>query len=65
MKLELNDQERQAVGRALAERKAHLIEMAGDTTQNPEARWPRQLELALIRSVLTKLLSRPSGRRAR
>jgi hypothetical protein len=31
VKLQLNDQERQAVGRALAKRKARLIEMAGDT----------------------------------
>jgi hypothetical protein len=48
LKLELNNQERRAVGRALAERKARLTEMAGDTTLN--ARRSRQLELAVIGS---------------
>jgi hypothetical protein len=65
VKLELNDHERRAVGRALVERKARLIEMAGDTTQNPEARRSGQVESALIRSVLRKLLPHPFGGRAR
>jgi hypothetical protein len=65
VKLELNDQERRAVGRALAERKSRLIETAGDTTQTLNARRSRQCELAVIRSVLRKLLPRPFGGWAR
>ena len=32
VKIELNDQERRALGRALVDRRAHLIEETGDTT---------------------------------
>jgi hypothetical protein len=56
LKLELNDQERRAVARSLAERKARLIEEAGDTTQLPAKRRSRLLELAAITSVLRKLV---------
>ena len=38
MKIELNDQERRAVGRLLTERKALLIEITEDTTQPDAAR---------------------------
>ena len=55
MKLELNDQERIAVGRSLAERKARLIEKAGDTTQPRAAKRSGSLELEAIVSVLRKL----------
>jgi hypothetical protein len=55
LKLELNDQERRAVARSLAERKARLIEEAGDTTQLPGARRSGLLELPAITSVLQKL----------
>jgi hypothetical protein len=58
VKLELNDRERQAVGRALAECKARLIENTGDTTQNPDARRSGLRELAVIGSVQGKLLPR-------
>jgi hypothetical protein len=57
LKLELNDQERRAVSRSLAERKALLIEMAGDTTQSRDARRGGSIELAAITAVLRKLLS--------
>jgi hypothetical protein len=57
LKLELNDQERRAVSKSLAERKALLIEMAGDTTQTQAARRAGSTELAVIASVLRKLLS--------
>ncbi len=57
MKLELNDQERRAVSRSLADRKALLIETAGDTTQTRDARRAGLIELAVIASVLRKLLS--------
>ena len=55
MKLELNDQERIAVGRSLAERKARLIEKAGDTTQPRAAKRSGLLELKVITSVLRKM----------
>jgi hypothetical protein len=55
LKLELNDQERRAVTRSLAERKARLIEDAGDTTQTRTARRSALLELAATVSVLRKL----------
>jgi hypothetical protein len=55
VKLELNDQERRAVGRSLAERKARLIENAGDTTQPRAAKRSGSFELEAIASVLRKL----------
>jgi hypothetical protein len=55
VKLELNDQERRALGRSLAERKTRLIENAGDTTQPRAAKRSGSLELEAIASVLGKL----------
>jgi hypothetical protein len=55
LKLELNDQERRAVGKSLAERKARLIENAGDTTQPRAAKRSGSFELKAIASVLRKL----------
>ena len=55
MKLELDDQERRAVGKSLVERRARLIENTGDTT----LRWAEKrlglLELSVIKLVLRKL----------
>ena len=45
LKIDLNDQERRAVGKSLAERKARLMENAGDTTLPRAARWSGSLEL--------------------
>jgi hypothetical protein len=58
LKLELNEQERRAVGRSLAERKAWLIESVGDTTRPLAARRAGLLELSAIASLLRKLGSR-------
>jgi hypothetical protein len=55
LKLELDDQERRAVGKALAERKARLIENTEDTTQPRTARRSGLFELEAIASVLRKL----------
>jgi hypothetical protein len=55
LKLELNDQERRAVSKSLAERKARLIEDAEDTTKPRAARRLGLLELEAIASVLRKL----------
>jgi hypothetical protein len=55
LKLELDDQERRAVAKSLAERKARLIEEAEDTTQFLVARRSAMLELSAIVSVLRKL----------
>jgi hypothetical protein len=55
VKLELNDQERRVVARALAERKSRLIEMAGDTTQPRAAKRSGLLELKVITSVLSNM----------
>jgi hypothetical protein len=55
MKLDLNDHERRAVGKSLAERKARLIENAGDTTLPRAARRSESLELMAIASILRKL----------
>jgi hypothetical protein len=54
-KLELDDQERRAVGKSLAERKARLIEDAEDTTRSPVAPRSAMLELSVIGSILGKL----------
>ena len=61
MKLELDDQERRTVGRALAERKALLIETTGDMAQTRAARRSALLELAVIVSVQRKLLKHSLG----
>jgi hypothetical protein len=55
LKLELNDQERRAVGKSLVERKMRLIESTEDTTRPVIARQSWLLELAAITSVLRKL----------
>ena len=48
MEVELNDQERRAVGRLLTERKALLIETTEDTTQPDSARRAGSIELSVI-----------------
>jgi len=55
LKLELDDQEHRAVCRSLVERKARLIEEAGDTALHPTARRSRLRELAVVASILRKL----------
>ena len=55
MKIELNDQERQVVGRLLTERKAQLIEITEDTTQPDASRRAGSIELSVIESTLGKL----------
>jgi hypothetical protein len=53
--LELDDQERRAVGKSLVERRGRLIESVEDTTQPRAAKRSGLLELAAIISVLRKL----------
>jgi hypothetical protein len=53
--LELNDQERRAVGRLLAERRAFLIETTEDTTKPDLARRAGSIELPTIIQVIRKL----------
>jgi hypothetical protein len=55
VKIELNDQERRALNRALVERRAHLIESTGDTTQTRARQRAGLLELSAIASILRKL----------
>ena len=55
MKIELNDQERRAVGKALVDRRARLIESTGDTTQTRAKQLAGLLEISAIASVLRKL----------
>jgi hypothetical protein len=55
LKLELNDQERRAVGKSLVERKARLIENSEDTTQPRATQRAGLLELSAIASALRKL----------
>jgi hypothetical protein len=55
LKIELNDQELRALGKALVERKALLIEHAGDTTQPRATQRAGLVELSAIASVLRKL----------
>jgi hypothetical protein len=61
VKLELNKQERRAVIKLLAERKARLIENVGDTTKPPAARRAGLLELTAVASLIRKLGSRKSA----
>jgi hypothetical protein len=63
--IEFNDQERRAVSKSLVERKARLIEIAGDTTQTRATLRSALLELSFVSSVLRKLLARSSSGRAR
>jgi hypothetical protein len=60
-KIELNDQERGALGKALLERKARLIEHTGDTTQPRAMKRAGLLELSAIASVLQKLRRSPAS----
>jgi hypothetical protein len=55
LKIELNDQEKRAVGRLLMERKALLIETTEDTTQPDAERRAGLIELLVIASTLRKL----------
>ena len=58
MEVQLNDQERRAVGRLLMERKALLIETTEDTTQPDTARRAGSIELSVIESIVGKLCLR-------
>jgi hypothetical protein len=58
LEIELNDQERRAVGRLLTERKARLIEITEDTTQPDPARRSASIGLLAIESILGKLCLR-------
>jgi hypothetical protein len=55
LEIELDDQERRAVGRLLSERKALLIETTEDTTQPDAARRAGLVELSVLESILGKL----------
>ena len=55
MKLEIDDRERRAIERSLAERRSRLIEKAGDTTLTPARRQASYRELSAIASALRKL----------
>ena len=55
MKIELDNQERRAVGRLLLERKALLIEISEDTTQPDAARRAGSIEVSVMESILGKL----------
>jgi hypothetical protein len=55
LKIELDNQERRAVGRMLLERKALLIEITEDTTQPDSARRSGSIELSVIESIVGKL----------
>jgi hypothetical protein len=64
LKLELDEQERRAVGRSLVDRKALLIENAGDTTKPQAVRRSGLLELKANASVLRKLRAANGPRNA-
>jgi hypothetical protein len=55
LKLEIDDRERRAIERSLAERRSHLIEKAEDTTLTPARRQASYRELSAIASALRKL----------
>jgi hypothetical protein len=55
VKLELDDQERRAVGKSLVERRGRMIENAGDTTLPHATKRSALRELAVIKSVVQKL----------
>jgi hypothetical protein len=55
LKIELDDPERRALGRALVDHRARLIESTGDTTQTRAKQRAGLLELSAIASVLRKL----------
>jgi hypothetical protein len=58
LKIELNDQERRAVGRLLTERTSRLIETTEDTTQPDSARRAGLIELSVLESIVGKLCLR-------
>ena len=62
LELEIDDHERRAIERSLAERRSRLIENAEDTTLMPARRRASLSELSAIKSALRKL--RPRSRRA-
>jgi hypothetical protein len=55
LKLEIDNRERRAIERSLAERWSRLIERTGDTTLTPARRQASIRELSAIWSVLRKL----------
>ena len=55
MELEIDDLERRAIEKSLAERRSRLIEKAGDTTLTPARRQASYRELSAIASALPKL----------
>jgi hypothetical protein len=55
LEVELNDEERRAVGRLLTERKARLIEITEDTTQTDRARRTGLVGLLTIGLIIGKL----------
>ena len=59
MELEIDDRERRAIERSLAERRSRLIEKAEDTTLTPARRRAGIRELSAIASVLRKLRKPP------
>jgi hypothetical protein len=65
LKLEIDDLERRAIERSLAERRSHLIEAAEDTTLTQARRQAGLRELATIVSALRKLRQKPIGRSVR
>jgi hypothetical protein len=64
LKLEIDDRERRAIERSLAERWSRLIEKIEDTTLTPARRRASLRELSAIASVRRKLRS-PSRRAQR
>ena len=64
MKLEIDDLERRAIERSLAERRSRLIEKTEDTTLTPARRQAVSRELSAIASARRKLNGkRPSPER--
>jgi hypothetical protein len=55
LKLEIDETERRAIKRSLAERRSRLIERTGDTLLTPARRQASRSELSAIWSVLRKL----------
>jgi hypothetical protein len=55
LKLEIDDRERRAIERSLAEHRSRLIENVEDTTLTPARRRASLRELSVIASVLRKL----------
>jgi hypothetical protein len=55
LEIELDDQERRALGRLLTERKEVLIEITEDTTQPDAARRAGLIEVSVAESILGKL----------